>query len=103
LKRLGKHYIHVRLRDAVTCLEKGLKIALNSGFVESKGVILRSLSVAYYDLGETTKAIECDEQALKIFQDNGDKENEVDILNNLGLPTIIWGTHKKQSSFMKPL
>jgi tetratricopeptide (TPR) repeat protein len=46
---------------------------------------LGNLGLAYYQLGETRKAIEYGEQALAISREIGDRCGEGNRLNNLGL------------------
>ncbi len=55
------------------------------------GFLFGNLGLAYSDLGEIKKAIECYMQALKIAKDLGDKKGEENSLGNLGLAYIQIG------------
>jgi tetratricopeptide (TPR) repeat protein len=50
-----------------------------------EGTALGNLSLAYAKLGNTTKAIQYNEQALRIFREVGDRRQEGVALDNLGL------------------
>ena len=52
---------------------------------QAEGAHLGNLGLAYADLGETRKAIEFQEQRLKIVREIGDRRGEGEALGNLGI------------------
>ena len=63
-----------------------------------KEISLGNMGLAYSDLGETKKAIEYYEQALKIAREIGDRREKEIILAIWGTHTVIWASLKKQLS-----
>jgi len=72
-------------RDKIPILEAAAAAARQIGDKGAEEVHLGNLGLAYADLGEVRRAIECYEQALVIARETGDRRGEGNALGNLGV------------------
>lgn len=94
---IGINVLDLRLhaREQIRWLEASLKAARQLKHRKTEGIHLLNLGVAYTDLGEIHKAIECLEQSLKITRETGFRLGECRALANLGSAYVILGeTHR---------
>ncbi len=84
---VGAYIIEFRLhaRERTRWLDAALTAARLLGDKKAEGHHLNNLGLAYTDLGETRKAIECNEQSLEIKREVGDQRGVGNSLGNLGL------------------
>ena len=71
-------------RERITWLEAALIATQKLGRKDLQSRHLNSLGLAYKNLGEIQRAIECYEQSLAIKREVGDRSSEGIVLNNLG-------------------
>jgi tetratricopeptide (TPR) repeat protein len=80
-------------------LEAALVAARNTKDKNAEGTHLGNLGRAYFDLGETRKAIEFYEQSLKIAREIGDWQGEGNGLGSLGSAYVHLGETRKAIEF----
>lgn len=68
---------------------------------EKHGVIIGHMGIAYNHLGKQRKAIEYQEQALKIAQEIGNRDGECVILGNMGLIYSYLGEQRKAIEYFE--
>jgi len=83
---VGSYVLQLRLhpRERVKWLEQALSAARESKDRTSEAYNLGNLGIAYADLGESRRAIECYESVLAIAREDGDRQSELRALNSLG-------------------
>ncbi|HQK14779.1 MAG TPA: tetratricopeptide repeat protein [Anaerolineae bacterium] len=93
----GAYILDLRLhpRERIRWLEAALRAARALGNRAMEGVHLGSLGLAYADLGDARRAIECYEQALEIEKEIGDRRAEGSILGNLGAAYYALGDARR--------
>jgi tetratricopeptide (TPR) repeat protein/predicted phosphodiesterase len=98
----GRYVLHLRLhpRDMISWRETGLTAARLTGDQSAEGAHLGNLGLAYFNLGETRKAIEYYEQTLKILREIGDRRGEGADLGNLGLAYYDLGETRKAIEYL---
>jgi tetratricopeptide (TPR) repeat protein len=72
-------------RDCIRWQEIALSAARRFQVRSREEILLNTLGVAYSDLGEVARAIECHEQALAIAREIGDQSSQSNALGNLGV------------------
>ena len=97
----GAYLLDLRLkpRELIGWLESALRAARFLKNREYEGVHLGNLGYAWYDLGETRKAIEFYEQHLAIAREIGDRRGQGNALGNLGLAWADLGETRKAIEF----
>lgn len=88
LNGLGVCYFHLHEpQKALQYYEKSIKITSNAFQQdhELQANSLNNLSILYAELGETSKAITLNQDAINIYRKNNEIENLANGLNNLGL------------------
>ncbi len=88
-------------REWITWLEHALTAARRLKDRWMEGAHLGNLGLAYFDLGETKRAIEYHEQALAISREIGDRRGEGNALGNLGLAYYELGETKRAIEYHK--
>lgn len=98
---LGANILFLRehSRDHIHWLEAALAAARRLKRRQSEANVLGSLGIAYWDLGETRRAIEFHEQHLKIAREMGDRSGEGGALCNLGLAYADLGETRRTIEF----
>ncbi len=87
--------------DWVKWLESALAAARKLGDKQAEGYHLGNLGLAYRNLGNARKAIECHEQALAIAREINNRRSEGNQLGNLGLNYATLGETRKAIKFHK--
>jgi tetratricopeptide (TPR) repeat protein len=83
---LGSAYLNTgQVQKAISCYERALNAARESGDRLNEGVWLGNLGGCYSNLGETARAIDYHEQALAIDRETGHRLGEANELGNLGI------------------
>lgn len=82
----GVHLLHLRRHpdERIRWLKSALTAASRLENSKYERIHLGSLGVAYSDLGEPRRALECYEQLLSIVKDEGDESGEAQALGNFG-------------------
>jgi class 3 adenylate cyclase/tetratricopeptide (TPR) repeat protein len=70
--------------EAISPLRKALKIARKKQLHQFEADSLRNLGIAYDYLGDPDQGLACDQQALEIYSQIGDRSGQAAALNNLG-------------------
>ncbi len=86
-------------REQIKWLEMALQAARRLKRRSSEGNALGNLGLAYFNLGETRRAIEFHEQALVIDREIGDQRGEGADLGNLGLAYADLGETRRAIEF----
>ena len=99
----GAYVLSLRLHPRVWIewLQSALAAARRLDHREAEGVHLGNLGIAYADLGETRKAIECHKQYLEIAREIGDRRGEGAALGNVGLAYADLGETRKAIEYHK--
>ena len=71
-------------QEALDCCQQVLVIAENNRDTTMAGAKFNSIGDVYFDLGQTQKALDLYQKALPIRHKNGDKQEEANVLANLG-------------------
>ena len=97
----GPYLLALRMhpRETVSWQETALAAARKLKDKGMEGVHLGNLGIAFYNLGEPSKAIEHHEQALKIVREIGDRRGEGIHQGNLGLAYKDLGELRKAIEF----
>ncbi len=82
-------------RERIPILDMALSAARRLGDRRDEGIHLGNLGLAYADLGEVRRAIECYEQALEIARQIGDRRGEGNALGNLGIAYASLGEARR--------
>jgi tetratricopeptide (TPR) repeat protein len=84
---VGAHVLSLRQhpRQRIGWLERAAAAAREIGDRDGEGAALNNLGIAYWNLGETRRAIELYDQRLVIAREIGDQRGEGQALGNLGI------------------
>jgi tetratricopeptide (TPR) repeat protein len=99
----GVYVLSLRLhpRESISWLEAALAAALQLKDRAAEGWHLGNLGIAYDNLGQTRRAIECHEKNLAIAREMGNRRNEGAALVNLGIDYAYLGDTRCAIVFFK--
>lgn len=89
--------INLRLhpKKQIDWFEASARASMRLHDKEGEGIHLGNLGLAYLEFGDANKAIEFNDQALKIYRDLGDRRGESSALCDLGLAYAVLGDVNK--------
>jgi tetratricopeptide (TPR) repeat protein len=93
----GKNLLKLRQhpQERIRWREAGLIAARRLKKLDAVARHLNELGLAYYELGESRRAIEFYEQALGIYREIGDRQGEGSTLGNLGLTYVALSEQRR--------
>jgi tetratricopeptide (TPR) repeat protein len=74
-----------RFREGMSCADRALAIARESGHRGGEGIALTSLGIVSFSLGQTDRAVDYFEEALAITRELGNRSLEATDLGNMGI------------------
>jgi tetratricopeptide (TPR) repeat protein len=97
----GAYVLRLRMhpKERIHWLEIGLSAARALNDHKMMGLHQGNLGIAYNEIGNTLKAIECFERELMVHRSLGDLEGEGNALGNLGITYNILGDTRKAIDF----
>jgi tetratricopeptide (TPR) repeat protein len=93
--------IRLHPRERINWLEAQRSACIRLGDRQSEGNALGNLGTAWMDLGETRRAIEFHEQALKIAREIGDRIGEGSELGSLGTAWGVLGETRRAIEYLE--